>query len=370
MEIEISDGSFQTISGKQVYAINDFVFSAFCILGSDIEPCFESANVTAYNFNKDDFKTEFGKMLNEFKQFSIQNQSSSEVDNINNSVDKGGMQVDKLELVAKYNLTFEQLDFNIDEYSIEELEEKLKEFTNKVNKPETSFSATYRQKREALQNALDPKIEKDADGNITYEEYLWVNDFDDTHVFVEKTIWTPDYENKYGRYTYTFNEETLTATITSEFEEMVLVWLTLEENQKLQEERTTTSAEYEKLKGEFVDYKAKHTTPNEEVSRLQEFERTTLETERKEQEESLFEQFDEKLKGIEEYEALKTKTSEFSLEDLEKECFIILGKKNANFSSKPSTKKDKVKIDFTKIEKEDEETDEYGGIIQKYVKKD
>jgi hypothetical protein len=371
MEIEINNGSFQTINGKQVYAIDDFVFSAFCILGDDVEPCFESAEVTAFNFNKDDFKAEFSKMLNELKQFSIQNQSSSEVDNINDSASKGGMQVDKLELVAKYNLTVEQLDFNIDEVAIEELEEKLKEFTNKVNKPEKTFSATYRQKREALQNALDPKIEKDDDGNITYEEYLWVEDFDDTYVFVEKSVWTPDnYERKYGRFTYTFNEETITATITGEFEEMVLVWLTLEENQKLQEERNTTSAEFEKLKGEFEDYKNKYSTPNEEVARLQEFEKTTLAKQRKEAEESLFEQFDEKLKGVEEYEALKTKTSEFSLEDLEKECFIILGKKNANFSSKPSTKKDKVKIDFTKIEKEDEETDEYGGIIQKYVKKD
>jgi hypothetical protein len=421
MEIEISDGSFQTISGKQVYAINDFVFSAFCILGSDIEPCFESANVTAYNFNKDDFKAEFGKMLNEFKQFSIQNQSSNEVDNINDSVDKGGMQVDKLELVAKYNLTVEQLNFNIDEYSIEELEEKLKNYTvsviyesdmdsmmdemmeemkdsmteemksmmdnmkekmkKKIKKMmpkegmmsldsdhiESKFSATYRQKREALQNALDPKIEKDSDGNITYEEYMWVEDFDDKYVFVEKSIWTPDnYERKYGRFTYTFDEETITATISGEFEEMVLVWLTLEENKKLQEERSNASAEYEKLKGEYEEYKNKYSTPNEEVVRLQEFEKTTLTTERKEAEESLFEQFDEKLKGTEEYEVLKSKTSEFSLEDLEKECFVILGKKNANFSAKSSTKKDKVKIDFSKTE---QTTEEYGGIIDKYVKK-
>lgn len=381
LEKVLNDGSNQSMEvivpkyhmDDEGYAIFDEMeFSALCILGKDsdpkknVEPCFEGAKVTNYSLDKEKFKQEFTEMLQQLK-FSIQNQSSSEVDNINDSVDKGGIQVDKLELVAKYNLTVEQLDFNIEEVTIEELEEKLKEFASKISKPETSFSATYRQRREALQNALDPKIEKDADGKITYEEYLWVNDFDDQYVYVEKTIWTPDYENKYGRYTYTFDEEKLTATITSEFEEMVLVWLTLEENQKLQEERTNTSAEFEKLKGEYEEYKTKYSTPNEEVTRLQEFEKTALETERKESEESLFEQFDEKLKGVEEYEELKKGASTYSIDALEKECFVILGKKNANFSAKSSTKREKVKIDFTKKEQTE---DEYGGLLERYSKKE
>ena len=124
--------------------------------------------------------------------------------------------------------------------------------------------ATYRQKRKALSNVLDPKIEKDSDGNITYEEYLYVEDFDDQYVYVEKCVWTPNYECIYGRYTYTFNEETLEATITSEFEEMILTWLTLEENQKLQDERNNTIAEFKKLKSDFEDYKNNYTIPNEE----------------------------------------------------------------------------------------------------------
>lgn len=468
MEIEINNGSFQTINGKQVYAIDDFVFSAFCILGDDVEPCFEFAEVTAFNFNKDDFKAEFNTMLNELKQFSkpqfkidscwIEKEKAEELvektdiifkklgfeclewivdgkeyeisgiinkklneeaskvwgieiydkdyvtihtndldkleqssisltsvdlllskkgdkqnfslvpkkleqSNFNiNSVGKGGMQVDKLELVAKYNLTIEQLDFNIDEYSIEELEKKLKEFTNTVNKPETLFSATYRQKREALQNALEPKIEKDADGNIIYEEYLWVEDFDDSVVFVEKSIWTPDnYERKYGRFSYTFDEEALTATISGEFEEMILVWLTLEENQKLQEER----ANYTQLQLDFDTYKSNYSTPNTEVERLQNFEQSIIKEQRKEAEEALFEEFKD-LEGIEDYEELKKNISDYELEDASEKCFAIRGKKNSKFSVKQIVKKDKVKIEFSK--KQEESTEEYGGILNKYVK--
>jgi hypothetical protein len=338
-----------------------------------------------------------------------------------NSGDKGGMQVDKLEIVAKYNLTVEQLDFNIDEYSIEELEEKLKEFSlsvifesdmdsmmdemmdemkdamteemkammdkmkEKIKKKikkmkpkegmmsqnkniiDSKFSATYRQKREALQNALDPKIEKDADGNVTYEEYLWVEDFDDTYVFVEKSIWTPDnYERKYGRYSYAFNEETITATISGEFEEMVLVWLTLEENQKLQEERNNATVEYEKLKGEFEDYKNKYSTSNEEVIRLQEFEKTKLSEERQTAETELFSKFDEELNTDEQYKTLKTKASEFSLEELEIKCFAMLGKKKANFSL---NKKDNSTIKIKVEHKEEVEQDSpYGDLHSKYLK--
>lgn len=376
MEIEISNGDFKDINNQQVYAIEDFVFSAFCILGDSVEPCFESSTVTSYNFNKDDFKAEFNKMLEELKQFSLQSQaSSSDVDDIKFNKEGGKHIVDeKLELIAKYNLTVEQLNFNIEEIELEELEVKLQEFSTnndedlKGDNSVIEFSATYRQKREALSNALDPKIEKDADGNIIYEEYMWIEDFDDEFAYVEKSIWTADnHERKYGRFSYTFDESALTATITSEFEEMVLTWLTLEENQKLQDERNTVSAEFEKLKVEFNEYKNKYSTPNEEVETLKQFQSDKLAEERKESEDALFAQF-EQLSGVEEFEELKKKASEFSIEQLEKEVAFIMVKNNAifKFSVKPATK-NKVKIEFTKTEVQIDERDE---LFNKYLKKE
>jgi hypothetical protein len=296
------------------------------------------------------------------KQFSLI-PKKLEKSNFNiKSAEEGGMQVGKLEIIAKYNLTVEQLDFSIDELSVEQLEEKLKEFSAKVEKTDITFSATYRQKREALQNALDPKIERDSEGNITYEEYLWVNDFDDQYVYVEKTIWTPDYENKYGRYAYSFDEEKLTATITSEFEEMVLVWLTLEENQKLQEERNTATVEFEKMKGEFEDYKNKYSTPNSEVETLKEFQSTKLAEERTQAETELFAQFDEVLKGDEKYEQIKENSKHFTIEELEKELALLFVKKNASFSfnKKDVTSAVKIKISH----KENDEYKPYGDLIK------
>lgn len=63
--------------GVDFFIINDAVFSKLCILGDDVEPCFEGANVSAPNlssqFSKDD---EFAKslfiMMNELK-FTLNN---------------------------------------------------------------------------------------------------------------------------------------------------------------------------------------------------------------------------------------------------------------------------------------------------------
>jgi hypothetical protein len=399
------------------YHFSEATVRALCILGEGISPAM--SNSVIEKFSQTDIDNSIQELLKEvnesIKQFSLNQSSNNDVDNIKDSVDKGGNDLDKLELIAKYNLTVKQLDFDINEITIEELEGKLKEFSLSVifesdmdstmdemmeemkdtmteemksmldkmkekikkklkkmqpkegmmsknsNKFDSKFSATYRQKREALQNALDPKIEKDADGNITHEEYMYVEDFDDTYVFVEKSIWTPDnYERKYGRFTYTFDEGTITATITSEFEEMVLVWLTLEENQKLQEERSNATVNYEKLKSEFEDYKNKYSTSNEEVTKLKEFETKTLKEERQTLETELFSKFDEELNTDEQYKTLKEKTSEFTLEELEIKCFALLGKKKANFSL---IKKDKSTIKI-KVEHKDEEYKPYGDLIK------
>ena len=352
--------------------IKEFSFSALCLLGKSddelyhSEPCFPSARVEPYQYELDQnkFKEEFSLMLSELKQLAFSFEG--------NNLKEGGKEEldEKLELIAKYNLTVESLDFNIEDFSLEELEEKLKEFSENEPdvKPETvEFSATYRQKREALGNALDPKIEKDADGNLIYEEYYWVSDFDDEMVYVERSIWTPDnYENKYGRYSYSFDSENLTATITGEFEEMVLTWLTIEENQKIQDERTTMSENYEKLTKEFEDYKLNYSTPNTEVEELKNYQIKIQEEERENAETEIFTKFDKQLTGVEEYETLKANSKEYDLETLSDRCFSILGRKTANFTVVKPKENTVVKLP---VEPTEVKTDAYGGLFSEFLDK-
>lgn len=81
MEIEINSGEFQEIDGVKSYAISDFTFSGFCILGDDIEPCFESSTISSYSLDK--FKQDFNQMMKELK-FSLSNENTVEVITINN----------------------------------------------------------------------------------------------------------------------------------------------------------------------------------------------------------------------------------------------------------------------------------------------
>ena len=384
LEKVLNDGSNQSMEvnvlnyhmDEDGYAVFDEMeFSALCVLGKDsdpqknVEPCFEGSKVTNYSFDKDKFKQDFTDMIKELK-YSLQDQSSFEVDNINlNKKEVDNIVNEKLELIAKYNLSVEQLNFSIDEMPLEELEGKLKEFLVNKNLDATSFSATYRQKREALDNALDPIIIKNNEGRVIDETYYWINDFDDEYVYVERNHWTENnHESDNGRFTYTFDQSNLTATITSEFEKMIFVWLTEEENQKIQDERANSIEEFEKLKCEFEEYKNKYSTPNEEVVRLQEFETSTLFSQR----ETLFSQFDAQLTDNEEYQTLKQNASQFSLEQLEKEVAFIIVKSGTNvkFSSNKGNKKQNqtVKLPFSSSHS-DGDSKVYGDLFEKYLPK-
>ena len=189
-----------------------------------------------------------------------------------------------------------------------------------------ALSATYKEERQALQNALDPIIVKDAEGNYVEETYFYIEDFSDEYVFVEKDHWTAsDYDCKYGRFAYTFDETTHIATITGEFEEMVKVWLTIEEKAKLDEERANYETKYSELEREFSDYKADHSYFNSEFEELKEYRNIKEAEERDAAEKTIFEKYEKKIGETNEFSELKKNASNYSIKDLEKECLYIVG---------------------------------------------
>lgn len=113
MEIEITDGRWD--EEEEAYRIDNFIFSALCILGDDVEPAFENASIGAYSLDKDSFKQEFTQMLSELKSSLTQEK-----------------EVNKMlkELLEKYSTTVEDLTakgLNFNEISEDELEAKIQE---------------------------------------------------------------------------------------------------------------------------------------------------------------------------------------------------------------------------------------------------
>lgn len=79
-------------SGIEFFIINDAIFSKLCILGEDVEPCFEGAAVTApevsSNFTKnDDFVKTLFTMMQELKEltFSLQNKGGTSMADVINT---------------------------------------------------------------------------------------------------------------------------------------------------------------------------------------------------------------------------------------------------------------------------------------------
>lgn len=75
MEIDVVKGHREK---DGYYFIEEFIFSALCILGKDVSPCFEESSIK-FNLDKENFKSEFKLMLGELKEFDFNN--SNDIDN-------------------------------------------------------------------------------------------------------------------------------------------------------------------------------------------------------------------------------------------------------------------------------------------------
>lgn len=130
MEITVKNG--RSIDG--VFVIEDFEFTAFCLLGS-AEPCFESASLVS--FSRTDLKQQIADMMCELKQV-YSTVTTSQEDDINILSKGGRVSLNKTELLLKYGLMASDLDFDIDDYSCEELEAKFEE----MKRPSGEVAAT------------------------------------------------------------------------------------------------------------------------------------------------------------------------------------------------------------------------------------
>ena len=134
----------------KMLVIEDFEFQAFCLLGS-AEPCFESASLAT--FDKEEFYSQFAAMLSDLP------------DAITHYAKKGVSNMDikkKLQLMEKYNLTLEDIDFELDDFSIEELTEKFEAM--KPAEQETSVEVEDTPEVETFDDGTDPE-EPDGESN-------------------------------------------------------------------------------------------------------------------------------------------------------------------------------------------------------------
>lgn len=345
--------------------IIDFSFDALCMLNKsddpkfNINPCFPSSSFKPFSLDGS-----FNVLFSDFKK-----EIAATIKTIFNQ--QGGNNLDKkLELLSKYNKATTDLEFSIDNISIEDLEAKLKELYGEAQQDKDgsviktdSFSATYRQKRDALSDALSPEIIKDGLGNLISETYYYVSDFDDEFVYVERDTCTAEkYDSKHGRMPYTFDDTTLSAEITGDFEEMILTWLTIAENIALQEER----AKFEAILQDYEQYKLSHSVTDVAYQELVSFKEKYESDKRDNDEKVLFEKFKEKIGNTVEFEELQKNKSNYTIADLEKECIYIVGLYAAGSTS---VQKNDFSLRFSVDPSEKPTDDPIEATYKKYLKK-
>ena len=357
MEITVKEG--KTIDG--IYHINNFEFTAFALLG--IEPCFESASLET--FSKRDFKKQLAEMMLELKESFNLVKPSGEDDNklLNHSMEGGEQVLDKNELVVKYGIDVETLEFSLEDFTYEELEEKFKAMTEE---PEVETPVDNENKFALMSNIVE-EMRASLDAVKVQREWgecnrYWFVDCD--MELGEIYCWDTNDWLLYG-FTYEMNGDNVVIDFESKKRKKYII-ADFDEGEQ-ESPFASVFAQLEQRIHDNAEWEAKYQTASDtiasmepELERLREF-KADIETANAERERNnVFAQFED-LVGVEAFEALKENCAEYSIETLEEKCYAIRGRQgvSAKFSAEPKTPK-------IIVEPEVIDNEPYGGVFKKY----
>jgi len=392
MEIDVFDGSFVDAG---YYEIREFQFTAFCILSNSVEPCFEQSSIQL--FNKDNFRVEFTEMMKELRDVNIQfskNQSSIlEVENIKENNQEGGKEIlneqEIIELLNKYNLSLEDITFNIEDLTLEEIELKIKEeFSLSDNQLRTEIDKVLQTMTEMKKNYWGELVErrsyylmdlKDENAIVvtnSWDTYFGVpyslNGDIVTLDFEAKVEYIPDWRPKQEGDTSVFTS--IDEVITSEFEkikqetdakvtELTENFNVLEiQAKEIQDKLDTTTTEYSNLNTEFEALKTENTFLSDFKSNTEKSQQEAFELQQSQLKTELIENFSKVLSADE----IKSVTDKnLSLLDMETEFKLIYADKDLQTKFSKKTKKTEIETEIPIVFTKKTNNDDWTSCIKK-----
>ncbi|WJJ55264.1 hypothetical protein QB910_000020 [Dabrowskivirus KKP3916] len=365
MEIEVVSGRFNK---QKQFVVNEFVFSALCILGDDVEPAFEDAQITAYSLNKETFEQQFSAMLQELK-FSLK---------------EGGNDTLKVKEGYKWNftLTSEQLEAELSRMimnhetfvdpfwqwedprycfvdympdqgvvvAMDWMNNYLVgfNFTVEGDMVTINFDSALRYKIDYV--PMDINVSEDDDSHTTNladkDVFSLIKERMDKMKEFAKKNGGKDMDNTLdadnGLQTFNDNDPAVEPAVEPTTEPVA------EPSTEPSTEPVTeppvktdapTSAEFAELSRQFTELKEMFAAVQPELEQLRKFKAEKEAQERTEAENALFERFSAHL-SEEEIASIREKASEFTLENLETQLYVLVGKKSSQFSAKSQTKYD------------------------------
>lgn len=336
MEIKVRNGE----SKDGIYNVSDFEFTALCLLES-VEPCFQGSELELYSINN--FKQKMEEMMSELRDCFSKVESSSEENDKEISTEGGNTALDeKMKLVEKYGINIEELDYSIEDMTVEELEEKFAAMTEKEeSQPEETFAEeaadeSGEQHEEAQEESfeLNTNVEQELRKAIAsyevmkpwgYERAYWFINFDiDLKVVYFEEM---DTCNIYGA-PYEMNGDEVVIRIDEKVRKK-RAYVDYVEGEEPEAEELNM---FDNAANAYTDISEKYSSEVEktekltaEVEELRKF-KECVEAERyAAAKNELFAKFQD-LDSVEEFENLKNSCDGMAIEDIEKECFVIRGK--------------------------------------------
>lgn len=370
MEIKVKDGELS----DGIYYVKDFEFNAFCLIGCT--PCFESSALEVYA-NRD-FKSQLKEMLDDMKEtFTLVN-TSLEVDNITNNsrVSKGGEEVleEKEALLAEYGVKSNDLDFSIEDLSVEELKEKLEAMKSVEGFSENETNDDSEENKEdfALTGNVVEELQRVLDEVTIQREwgechrYWYVDcDFEQSEVYCWDTedwlLYGFSYVLSGDAVTIDFSNKKRKKYVIEDFDEgtdqgspFVEVFTLME---KSYSEASQFKEKYDEASNTIDSLKS-------ELDTLKAFKEDADKKQMSAQRSELFSKFED-LAGIEEFENLCRDAMNYDIDVLEEKCYALRGRHGT--SAKYSID---IKTPKFKVEKEEVEEEPYGGLFLEYREKD
>ena len=287
-------GEWSKISGEwskfendehEYFIISDAVFSALCILGEEVEPCFEGANITKkggimYSLDRDEFKEKMLDFMADLK------------DALNNLGYEGGKQVENLN-----NPTIETPEVETPE--VEAITEPIAEETvveGVVETPESIEGAEAAEGEESSEEVEEEFAKKKEEGEANEE---------DSNSEDKKESNSEEEDDKEKKKNYSLEEVV-------EYQELLTKYTELEgQFNAITEELNSIKPEYNKLKEKAIEAEEKA----------------------KEDMINSFYMLSEEDKA-----EVRANKANFSLEDIEAKLSVICVRKKVNFDLEESSK--------------------------------
>lgn len=169
--------STNTKTGMDFFIINDAIFSKLCILGDNVEPCFEGARVTApevsTSFALDDtFKNTLFSMMQDLKNFALK-EGGQQMDNLENPVAEEKLAETEFSNQEEVSGTQENQNFTEENPSTEEPEASFEKKDDEKEKPgDKPAKESEDKKDESKEDEEDEKKKGVAKNTLNEEAYI------------------------------------------------------------------------------------------------------------------------------------------------------------------------------------------------------